>query len=50
MALSYLRVSQLSKADDVKKAEASFNRAMQIAKTTHDKGWQGNLYGNLSKI
>lgn len=50
LGLSYLKISQLQNSTDVKRAELSFQKALQVARTHKDLANQANIYGNLSKI
>ncbi|MBN8823928.1 MULTISPECIES: helix-turn-helix transcriptional regulator [unclassified Spirosoma] len=50
LGLAYLKISQLQNPSDVKRAEQSFQKALQVAKANKDQTNQANLYGNLSKI
>lgn len=50
LGLSYLKVSQLQKPVDVRHAEQSFQKALQVALMNKDLASQANIYGNLSKI
>ncbi len=50
LAMCYLKINQLEKPADARRAEFYFRKALAVAKSQQSLYWIGNIYGNLAKI